>query len=71
MADLGDSIQRTRYIENTLRVSGNALRYHDSGATLLANFVDVRAAFANDNRSVLGDDKTPHLDMGRRRGGRG
>lgn len=62
-SDLGDSVERTRYVENALRVPWNALRHHNAGAALLADLIDVSPALADDDGSILGDDEAPHLDV--------
>jgi len=61
--DLRHGVERTGHVENPLRVPWDAFGDHDSSAAFLANFVDVCAALSNDNRGVLSDDETPHLDV--------
>ena len=61
--NLGDGVEGSADVQNALGIAGNTFGDHNTGTTLFANFVDVRAALANDNRCILGDDEAPHVDV--------
>lgn len=63
-AYLGNSIKRPANVENTLWIARNALRDHNTCATLLTNLINMGATFANDDGGVLGDDQASHMDVG-------
>ena len=64
--NLRDSVKRSADIENTLRIPGDAFGNHDSGTTLLSNFIDVRATLPNNNGGVLSNNQASHVNVGRR-----
>jgi hypothetical protein len=48
-AYLGYSIKRPADIENSLRVTRNALRDHDASSALVSDLIDMRTTLSNDN----------------------
>jgi hypothetical protein len=62
--NLRDRVERSTDVENTLGVTRDTLRDHNTGATLFPDFVNVSTSLANDNGCVLGDYETAHVDGG-------
>lgn len=60
---LGDSIQWATNIENSFRVAWYAFADHHFGTTLGSDFINMLATASNNDRGVLGNNKTPHIDM--------
>ena len=60
---LGYGIQGTADIEDTLRIAWDALGHHDASTALLADFINMRAALANDDRCILRHNKASHVDV--------
>jgi hypothetical protein len=46
---LGYSIKRPADIKDSLRVTGNALRDHNTSSTLVSDLIDMRTTLSNDD----------------------
>lgn len=63
MNHLWDGIQGSTDVEDTLRVSWDTFRDHDTSAAFFTDFIHMRPAFADDDGGILSDYEATHVDI--------